>query len=281
MLVDNNLKENMVTRTISDPVVCVEHVIRVFTKLADKKNKKDETVIAVNDLSFYVSQSEFVTLVGTSGCGKTTTLRLIAGIIMPNKGKVLIQGKEVVGPRPETAMVFQDFCLMPWRTCLQNTEFSLELRGVEKQERRRQAIQALDLVGLSKWLDYYPHELSGGMQQRVGIARALCVNPQILLMDEPFGALDAITRTQMQAELVNILSKEVPKKTVIFVTHSIDEALLLSDRIIVFNQGRIIEEISPQLSGPRGQIEMLLDHEYVEIKRHLMDLLGNVAGEEK
>jgi NitT/TauT family transport system ATP-binding protein len=137
----------------------------------------------------------------------------------------------------------------------------------------------LALVDLTKWADYYPHELSGGMQQRVGIARALAVNPEILLMDEPFGSLDAITRTQMQGELAGILSRDIPKKTVIFVTHSIDEALLLSDRIIVIGHGKKIEEITPNLSGPRGQIEMLLEREFVEIKRHLMNLLENVSSQ--
>jgi NitT/TauT family transport system ATP-binding protein len=270
MLAQEEFKGTRVENTQSSPVVSVENVTKVFTTT---DNKTTKTVTAIQDLSFHVNQSEFVTLVGGSGCGKTTTLRIISGLIVPSKGQVLVNGKVITGPGPERAMVFQDFCLMPWRTCLENVEFSLELREMDKEERKQRAFQTLESVDLTKWADYYPHELSGGMQQRVGIARALAVNPQILLMDEPFGALDAITRTQMQGELISILSKAVPRKTVIFVTHSIDEALLLSDRIIVFGKGQIIEEITPQLSGPRGQIEMLLDPEYVQIKRHLMKLL--------
>lgn len=270
MLAHEVVKEGPTEETQSSSIVIVENVTKVFITT---DNKTTKTVTAIHDLSFDVKQSEFVTLVGGSGCGKTTTLRVIGGLVAPSKGQVLVNGNVITGPGPERAMVFQDFCLMPWRTCLQNVEFSLELRGVGKGKRKELALQALESVDLTDWADYYPHELSGGMQQRVGIARALAVNPQILLMDEPFGSLDAISRTQMQGELINILSKAVPRKTVIFVTHSIDEALLLSDRIIVFGKGQIIEEIIPQLSGPRGQIEMLLDPEYVEIKRHLMTLL--------
>lgn len=248
----------------------VEGISKIYPKNSDGTG----AITALSNVSFTVGEGEFVTIVGASGCGKTTLLRAIAGLIEPTQGRILVNGKEVRAPGPDRAVVFQDVRLLPWRTCLQNVEFGMELQGMPRQERRQRAMAALQLVGLSDRSDAYPSELSGGMQQRVGIGRALAVEPEILLMDEPFGALDAITRSQMQQELTHIFLNSDAHKSVLFVTHSIDEALVLADRVLVFAQGGVIrEDISLSFARPRNQAELLLDHEYIEIKRHLMALL--------
>lgn len=252
-------------------LVQVDDVGKVFTKRTG-----DETVAvtALAGMNFAIDEGEFVTIVGASGCGKTTMLRIIAGLLAPSSGRVRIGERTVSGPGADRAVVFQDVRLLPWRTCLGNIEFGMELQGIARAERRRRAEAALELVGLAAWRDYYPSELSGGMQQRVGIARALAVDPEILLMDEPFGALDAITRSQMQGELMRIFAETGVKKSVLFVTHSIDEALLLADRVLVFAEGgRLKEEIALHFARPRQQAALLLDPDYIGIKRHLLELL--------
>jgi NitT/TauT family transport system ATP-binding protein len=251
-------------------VVSVENLKKEFTK---KSGKKFTRVNAINGLSFQVREKEFVTLIGASGCGKTTALRIIDGLTPPTSGKVLVKGKVVTAPGPDRAMVFQDFSLLPWRSCISNVGFGLELQGVSAAEIKERSHAAIKLVGLEGWEDYYPRELSGGMQQRIGIARALSVNPEIMLMDEPFGALDAITRTQMQGEMVRIFTSDTARKTILFVTHSIDEALILSDRILVMACGVLIEDIPLPFARPRGQTELLVDPKFIEIKQHLLSLL--------
>jgi NitT/TauT family transport system ATP-binding protein len=256
-------------------IVQIENLTKVFHK---EVGKKVTPVVAVSELNFEVGESQFVTLVGASGCGKTTLLRIIAGLIPPTSGEVRIKGQKVTGPGPDRAMVFQDFSLLPWRTCISNVGFGLELQNIPKSEQSDRARKSIELVGLKGWDDYYPHEMSGGMQQRIGIARALAVDPEILLMDEPFGALDAINRTLMQSEIVRIISSTQPRKTVLFVTHSIDEALILSDRVIIFSKGcRPIDDISLPTRRPRGQTEMLLEPDYIEIKRHMLGLLEEIT----
>jgi len=197
-----------------------------------------------------------VTLLGPSGCGKTTLLRLTAGLVTPDEGTILIGGAPVTKPRKDACMVFQNFGLLPWRTVEGNVEFPLEIDGVAAMERREQARHFIDLVGLRPFRDHFPHELSGGMQQRVGIARALMRRPILIFMDEPFGALDAQTREQLQDDFLKIWSQTAA--TVIFVTHSIDEALLLSDRIFVFNTspGRVetIVESPVAAERPNGDV---------------------------
>jgi NitT/TauT family transport system ATP-binding protein len=192
-----------------------------------------------------------VTLLGPSGCGKTTLLRLTAGLIAPDEGSIIVAGTPLTRPRKDACMVFQNFGLLPWRTVLGNVEFPLEIDGVGPAERREPARHFIDLVGLSAFADHFPHELSGGMQQRVGIARALMRKPILIFMDEPFGALDAQTREQLQEDFLKIWSQTAA--TVIFVTHSIDEALILSDRIFVFDTapGRIHTIVESPVAAER------------------------------
>lgn len=229
--------------------------IRNLTKSFKTTSKRRGRLVttAIDNISLDIYDKEFVCFIGPSGCGKTTFLRLVAGLIMPTEGDIRIDGKPVTGPGPERGMVFQMIGLMPWLTAVQNVELALELRkvGSDPAERKRRAMAAIEMVGLTKFALYYPHEISGGMQQRVGIARALAVEPQILLMDEPFGALDAITRGQLQDDLLVLWEQH--KKTVLFVTHSIEEAVFLADRVLVMSKrpGRIIEEIPVRLDRPR------------------------------
>lgn len=250
--------------------VIAESVRKTFTKVAGDEVRQ---VDALNSLSFQIGEGEFIAIVGPSGCGKTTLLRIVAGLTEATSGRVIINDKVVTKPSPERAIVFQDFLLLPWRTCLDNVAFGLELQGVSKKERLEKASAALSIVGLEGWGNYYPSELSGGMQQRVGIARALAVDPDILLMDEPFGSLDAISRSQMQHELMQIFTRAKEQKTVLFVTHSIDEALLLADRIFVMSEGRMLDDIRIDFGRPRSQAELLSNSSYIEIKRHLLDQL--------
>ncbi|MCX6651221.1 MAG: ABC transporter ATP-binding protein [Methanomassiliicoccales archaeon] len=226
--------------------------------------KKGE-MVAIADFDLSVKEGEFVCILGPSGCGKTTILRIIAGLETQSSGQILLNGQEISGPGSDRGMVFQEFALFPWRMVRRNVEFGLELKGVPLEERRGRAQKYIDLVGLKGFEDYHPYQLSGGMKQRVGIARALANEPAILLMDEPFGALDAQTRNLMQKELLRIWSET--KKTVVFITHSVDEALFLADRIVVMTArpssiGQIYEitwerprdRASPEFAALRKQI---------------------------
>lgn len=197
-------------------------------------------------------EGEFVSLLGPSGCGKTTLLKIIAGLLKPTEGSVRIDDGVVSGPGPDRAVVFQDFVLLPWDTVLSNAAFPLEMRGVPRLQREAIAREKLALVGLTPFERSYPHELSGGMKQRVGLARALAADPRILLMDEPFGSLDALTRQVLQEELLKIWQAD--QKTVVFVTHSIDEAVFLSDRVLVMGTrpGRVLRDVPIDLPRPRS-----------------------------
>jgi ABC-type nitrate/sulfonate/bicarbonate transport system ATPase subunit len=226
---------------------------------------------ALRGLNLRVAPKEFVCLIGPSGCGKTTVLKIVAGLLRPTAGKVEIGGVPVKGPGTDRATVFQTPGLMPWRSVVDNVVLALEFVGVPKAERRERAIRYVDRVGLSDFHDHFPAELSGGMQQRVGIARALAIEPQVLLMDEPFGALDAITRGHMQAELLRIWDQE--RKTVIFVTHSIDEAILLSDRIVVMRDGEVLSEVDVPIERPRSRESLVEYSEAIELKRRLVEML--------
>jgi NitT/TauT family transport system ATP-binding protein len=213
---------------------------------------KDAPVEALKDVGLSIRDGEFVTVLGPSGCGKTTLLRMVAGLIRADAGSINIDGKTVTAPGPERAMVFQSIALMPWGTVLANVAFGLKLRGVPRSERESRAMELLDLVGLTGFENRLPGELSGGMQQRVGLARALAVDPKILLMDEPFGALDEQTRRLLQEELLQIW--ETTRKTVIFITHSMEEAVLLGDRIVLMSPrpGRIVDVLPVPLPRPRA-----------------------------
>ena len=228
----------------------------------------DADVTALIDINLTIGAGEFVSLLGPSGCGKSTLLRIIAGLLPASAGRVEIQGTTVTAPGPERAVVFQDYALFPWMTVEANVAFGLEARGVLAPERTRVATELLGVVGLSEFAKKYPHHLSGGMKQRVSIARALAVDPQILLMDEPFGALDAQTRSVMQEELLRIWRRY--QKTVIFVTHSIDESIYLSDRIVVMTArpGRIKAIIDVKEERPRDLTAM------TQLQRHVRTVLS-------
>lgn len=208
-------------------------------------------VRAVVDFSLDVSPGEFITLVGPSGCGKSTILKMLAGLVPPTSGSIELRGHPLTGSTPEIGVVYQQPLLLPWRTVLDNVMVPVEVLKLPKSEYREKARELLELLGLADFEKSYPHQLSGGMQQRVGIARALVYDPAILLMDEPFGALDAITRDQMSVELMRISSKF--RKTVIFVTHSITEAVLLADRVVVMTPrpGQIADVLDVALPRPR------------------------------
>ena len=242
-------------------------------RLLPDLNSETTEVVAIQDLSVEVRAGEFVSIVGPSGCGKTTALRIMDALVPADGGRVLINGTEVKEPRAECGFVFQDFGLYPWRTVAANVEFGLELRGVAPAERREQANTYIDLVGLKGFASHYPHQLSGGMQQRVGIARTLAIQPEILLMDEPFGSLDALTRRIMQFELLRILDSQQPT-TAVFVTHDLEEALILSDRVVVMTRrpGRCKEIIHVPFPRPRDQ-DVIDSPEFIELRRHLWESL--------
>src|SRR5260370_19123972 len=234
-----------------------------------------ELMVALDRIDASVRKGELVTLLGPSGCGKTTLLRLTAGLLTPDEGRITIAGAPVAAPRKDACMVFQNFGLLPWRTVLGNVEFPLEVDGVATKERHDVARHFIELVGLGSFAEHYPHELSGGMQQRVGIARALMRKPILIFMDEPFGALDAQTREQLQEDFLRIWSQT--RATVIFVTHSIDEALFLSDRIFVFNTapGRIRTIVASPVAGERLGGDVRANPEFGKYRAELRDMLRN------
>lgn len=242
---------------------CIE--IRGLSKVF-KANKR--SVVALDGMDLVVSDGEFVCLLGPSGCGKTTVLRIVAGLEPATAGSVLVRGKKIESAGPERGMVFQEFALFPWRTVRRNIEFGPEIGNMSEKQRHDLSSKLIELVGLKGFEDAHPDELSGGMKQRVGIARALANEPTVLLMDEPFGALDAQTRNLMQKELLRIWS--ATKKTILFVTHSVDEAVFLADRIVVMTArpGRVREIVPVTLPRPRDRTS----REFIAVR-------GRVLGE--
>ncbi len=241
-------------------------------------SKEFNSMLVVSDVNLEVNEGEFVCLLGPSGCGKTTILRLAAGLETPTHGEIYLDGKRIEGVNKECGFVFQEYALFPWRTVRGNIEFGLEVQGLPKEKRREISSYYIELVGLSGFENHYPHELSGGMKQRVGIARAYANNPKLLLMDEPFGALDAQTRNFMQGELLRIWEKE--HISALFVTHSVDEAVYLADRIIVMSArpGTVKNIFDVDLPRPRIRTsqeanrirDMVLKSLSSEIKRQHM-----------
>jgi NitT/TauT family transport system ATP-binding protein len=226
----------------------------------------------LDGVSLTVPSLQFVSVIGSSGCGKTTLLRLIAGLIRPSEGEIRVQGEPVRGTSADRAVVFQQHALYPWRTVAANVTLALELSGIAQgAEAQRIAADYLELVSLTEFADHHPSQLSGGMQQRVGVARALAVSPSILLMDEPFGSLDAITRRELGAELLRIW--EAQQRTVVFVTHSIDEALTLSDRVVLLREGRVAADFPVDLPRPRDPDGVVEEPEFVELRRELRELI--------
>jgi NitT/TauT family transport system ATP-binding protein len=233
----------------------------------------DEPVLALDDVSFRVADQEFCAILGHSGCGKTTLLMLLAGFEQPAAGSILVDDQPVGEPTWQRTVVFQDYALFPWMTVAENIEFGLEMKRIPAAERKQVVARNIQLVGLRGFEHRYPHQLSGGMKQRVSIARALAVDPKVLLMDEPFAALDAQNRARMQEEMGRILASDDPlvRKTMVLVTHSIEEAILLADHIVVLTRrpGRVKAELRVELPRPRRET----DPRFVELKQRIRDLI--------
>jgi NitT/TauT family transport system ATP-binding protein len=233
-------------------LVTVDRVRKLYPK------GSGDDVLVLDDVSLTLASNQIVSLLGRSGCGKTTLLRIIAGLMPANAGEVRIAGRSVAGPAPNVAMVFQYFALFPWLTVLENVEIGLEAQRMAPAERHKRALAAIDLIGLDGYESAYPKELSGGMRQRVGLARALVVHPTLLLMDEPFSALDVLTAETLRTDLLDLWSEgRMPISSIVLVTHNIEEAVLMSDRILVFssNPGRVVAEIKVDLPQPRNRLD--------------------------
>lgn len=236
---------------------------------------KGNAVIALDRVSLVAQPGSFITVIGPSGCGKSTLLACIGGLVPYDEGEIRVSGRLVDGPLPECAVVFQQSSLLPWRSVIRNVEYGLELDGVGKPERRQRAQEALSLVGLAEHTGYLPHELSGGMQQRVNLARALAMEPQLLLMDEPFGALDALTKERLQDELADLSTRS--GRTTLFITHDVEEAVFLGDRVVVMSSGpgRIIQSLDVPLDRPRSRADLASP----EIQRLTLELRSMLAAE--
>lgn len=249
------------------PIVSAEAKVEVKDLRKVYASSRGE-VVALNDANLTIHKNEFVCVVGPSGCGKTTLLNILAGLEQPTSGEVRIDGQPIDGPSSERGVVFQQYALFPWLTVRKNVEFGLQLKGIAKNERKDIAEKYIEMVGLKDFANALPKELSGGMKQRVAIARAYAVNPQLLLLDEPFGALDAQTRTQLQVELQAMWEQE--QKTCFFITHDVEEAVLLSQRVIVMSArpGRIKTIVDIDLKHPRDQ-ETRMSAEFHDVKNEI------------
>jgi NitT/TauT family transport system ATP-binding protein len=247
-------------------------VVDVSKTFAGERGRHDLEVL--RDIRFNVAAGEFVSIIGPSGCGKTTLIRILHGLEPATRGTVSVAGKGVTAPSPSSAIVFQHFNLFPWLTVAENVAFGLEVSGVPPLECAERTSRFVRLVGLEDFTEHYPRELSGGMQQRVGLARALALNPDLLLLDEPFGALDAITREQLQREVAGILTRS--SKTVVLITHSMDEAIFFSDRILVLSArpARILEDMRVDLPRPREADTLRASSHFAEVREHLWSLLS-------
>jgi nitrate/nitrite transport system ATP-binding protein len=240
-------------------------------------NTKKGSFHALREINLTVAKGEFVTLIGHSGCGKSTLLNLIAGLTLPSSGVLICDNREIAAPGPERAVVFQNHSLLPWLTCFENVHLAVERvfgSSDTKARLKERTLAALELVNMGHAASKRPHEISGGMKQRVGIARALAMEPKVLLMDEPFGALDALTRAHLQDELLKIVART--HSTVVMVTHDVDEAVLLSDRIVMMTNGpaaTIGEILSIELARPRNRVELAEDTRYVHYRKEVLDFL--------
>ena len=242
----------------------VKNVRKLFVNEEGEKNE------VLKNVSFHVDKNEFVVIFGPGQCGKTTLLNIIAGLEEATDGEVLKMGEMVSGPGPDRAVVFQDILLFPWLTVMQNVEYSMKVRGMDSRMRREEARKYIDLVGLNGFEKAYPVQISGGMKQRVGIARAYCTKPDVMLMDEPFGALDAQTRYLMQDEVIRISSTE--KRTVVFVTNNVEEAIYLADRIIIMTDcpSTVLKDIKIDLPRPRSYV----DPEFLSLRKEISAMLN-------
>jgi len=264
------------TKAPSQTSLNSQYVIQARNLVVEYDRTREKTkLVALYDFSLEVLRGEFVTIVGPSGCGKSTFLNVVMGLNKPTAGEVLVDGKLVSGPGKDRAMVFQDYGLMPWRTVIKNVEFGFEMRGELTKEAKDKVHHYIHLVGLGGFEHAYPRELSGGMCQRVGLARALVVEPRILLMDEPFAAVDLITRELMQDELAQIIVQT--KQTVVFVTHSVDEAIILGDQVILLTgrPGRVKTKVRVNLPKPRSERGLRSSPEYLTMRDHIWNELSS------
>lgn len=258
----------------------IKGISRVYNIRRNNSQEKSE-FLAIQDVNLTIEKGEFISIVGPSGCGKSTLLDIIAGLAKPNAGEIYIDNKLIIGPALDRGIVLQGYALFPWRTVRQNVEFGLEIKGVPKSQRKGISQEFIELVGLKDFEDRYPYELSGGMKQRVAIARALAYDPEVLLMDEPFAAVDAQTRETLQDELLRIW--EETHKTVIFVTHSIEEAVLLADRVAIMsvNPGTIREVVKINLPRPRRAGDVRTSADFTWTTHKVWELLHYGEVEER
>jgi NitT/TauT family transport system ATP-binding protein len=247
--------------------------INALTKIYGGDTAGEHTTHVLDAVSFDVARNQFVCLLGASGCGKTTLLRIVAGLTEPDGGEIRLDGRAVTGPGQDRSLVFQNYGLLPWRSVMGNVEFGLEMRGVAKSERRAISQTYIDRVGLTGYERHFPHQISGGMQQRTALARAFSKDPKVLLMDEPFAAVDAQTREMLQDELLKIWTGM--QTTVLFVTHSIEEAIYLGDRVLVMGArpGRIKADIATELPRPRSEADIKSSPRFDELRRLVRDKL--------
>lgn len=244
-------------------IIEIDRVSQVFQTSARKDH------VALSDISLTIEEGAFVSILGPSGCGKSTLLYIVGGFVSPTSGAAKMKGRAITGPGPDRGPVFQEFALFPWKTVLGNVMYGPRQKGIRTAEAEAQSRALIEMVGLKGYENFYPKELSGGMKQRVALARTLAYHPEVLLMDEPFGALDAHTRTRLQNDLLNIWERD--RKTVLFVTHSVDEAVFLSDKVVMMSKspGRIREVIDIDLPRPRRRSELLLDPRY---QKYVVDI---------
>ena len=273
------LRQSQAVRERFDRLKARDVILRV-ENLSKTFDTRDGSTLALKDINFSTHRREFLCIVGQSGCGKSTLVRILAGLEEPSAGDVLLEGKPVTEPGSDRGMVFQGYTLFPWLTVKKNVMFGPEVNGHGREEAEREALQWLQLVGLEKFAESYPHQLSGGMKQRVAIVRALANQPRILLMDEPFGALDAQTRSRMQAHLLEIWRKI--DITIVFITHDLDEAIFLADRILVLSAhpGQVQELIEVPVPRPRGAAQAL-SPEFIATKARLEELIHQHKGHDE
>ncbi|MDB5567134.1 MAG: transporter ATP-binding protein [Tardiphaga sp.] len=259
------------------PASAMIHIDRVSQRF---QTSGRQSHLALSDISLTIDDGAFVSILGPSGCGKSTLLYIVGGFVSPSDGVARVKGKAITGPGPDRGPVFQEFALFPWKNVLGNVMYGLRQQGVKHSEAEAKSRKLLEMVGLKGYENFYPKELSGGMKQRVAIARTLAYNPAVLLMDEPFGALDAHTRTRLQNDLLNIWERD--RKTVLFVTHSVEEAVFLSDKVVVMTRspGRIKVVVDIDLPRPRKRAELLLDARYQKYVVDIEKLIDDTGEDE-
>ena len=271
------VRSDLPMKTARKPAIAmieVDHVSQVFQTSARQDH------LALSDISLGIEDGAFVSILGPSGCGKSTLLYIVGGFVKPTTGVARVKGIAITGPGPDRGPVFQEFALFPWKSVLGNVMYGPRQQGVRREEAEAQSRRLIEMVGLKGFEHFYPKELSGGMKQRVALARTLAYHPSVLLMDEPFGALDAHTRTRLQNDLLNIWERD--RKTVLFVTHSVEEAVFLSDKVVVMTRapGRIKEIVDIDLPRPRRRAELLLDPRYQKYVVDIEGLIDDTGAEE-